>query len=1767
MSGNLPDSPVESSTLVELLRWRALHQPDQLAYTFLIDGEAAADRVTYGELDRQARAMGALLQKGKAQGERALLLYPPGLEFIVAFFGCLYAGVTAVPAYPPHPARLDRTLPKLRAIANDAQPSIALTTASILPVVERSLIQDPDFRAMRWLATDKATNGSAEEWQDPPVSGNTLAFLQYTSGSTAAPKGVMVSHANLLHNQRVIQIAFEHTEQSTIVGWLPLYHDMGLIGNVLQPLYVGGQCILMPPVAFLQKPLRWLQAIARYKAGTSGGPNFAYDLCVRKITPEQRTTLDLRSWSLAFNGAEPIHYETLERFASAFKPCGFRQEAFYPCYGLAEATLFVTGGLKTAPSMVYTVREQPLEQDYVVAAPAKEKGTRTLVSCGQTWLDQKVAIVDAASCTQCPPDRLGEIWISGPSVAQGYWHRPEETEQTFYAYLADTGEGPFFRTGDMGFLKDGELFVTGRLKDLIIIAGRNHYPQDIELTVEQRHAVIRPSCCAAFSVDVADEERLVIVGEVERHSRRLDVDEVVGAIRQTVAEHHDVQVYAVVLVKTGSMPKTSSGKLQRHACRERFLAKSLDMVGEWIQQLEDSEFSIALNGNHADERTGSPNQVQPAQAIQAWLVSQIATRLKVNPHNVDVREPFARYGLDSVQAVNLAGELEEWLGRRLSPTLAYEYPTIEILAQYLAGDRETSKLTRVDREQGIATEPVAIIGLSCRFPGASNPEAFWQLLRNGADAITEVPSERFDLRTFYDPNRAAPGKMNTRWGGFLKQVDQFDPQFFGISPREAARMDPQQRLLLEVTWEALEDAGQELERLAGTQTGVFIGISTTDYGHMQLSDPHLSDAYVGTGAAFSIAANRISYLFDFRGPSIAVDTACSSSLVAVHLACRSLQNGESTLAVAGGVNLILSPALTVNFTKAGFMAPDGRCKAFDARANGYVRSEGAGVVVLKPLSQALADGDPIYAMIRGSAVNQDGRSNGLMAPNPLAQEAVLREAYRRAGILPSQIQYIEAHGTGTLLGDPIEAKALGKVLATDRPHGRPCAIGSVKTNIGHLEAAAGIASLIKAALMLKHREIPPSLHFQEPNPHIPFAELPLRVQTTLSPWPEHSGLALAGVSSFGFGGTNAHLVLEEAPRTDCGLQIADCGINGQAPSPKPHSSFLLPLSARSPEALQAVARAYQDFLTTPESTVSLQDLCYTASMRRSHHDYRLAARGHSQEQLTESLQAFLRGEAHAGLSSGRRHPSQQPKLVFVFSGQGSQWPGMGQQLLDQEPVFRTTLEQCDVLLRQDASRSLVEELMADEQQSKLDETAIAQPILLAVQVALAALWKSWGIVPDAVVGHSVGEVAAAYVAGVLSLEDAMRIAFHRGQLMQRTAGQGKMAAVGLSLQEAERELVRYAEHLAIAAHNSPTSTVLSGDCVALEEVVQSLQQRKIACRWLPVNYAFHSPQMDPLQSELVQALRGLQLQAASLPIFSTVTGRASSGQDFDADYWSRQMRLPVLFAPAVEGLVEDGYTIFLEIAPHPVLSGAVSQCLRHRKQEGVILPSLRRGEEERAVLLGSFGALYTLGCPVDWSQLYPAGGRCIRLPSYPWQRERCWLETKVVATNFYRERVPLQQNGAERHPLLGRHVTLAHSPGTHVWEIELDRQFLSYLDDHRIQGAVMLPVSVYVEMVLAAATEVFGAGPHVLTEVEFQKALFLPESGTPTIQVILFPGQDGEASAHIYSRSPGAEQRHDSWTLHTSANIRHHPEDLVESAVRDEERQGYAVRADVLRRQ
>ncbi|MEV7016528.1 acyltransferase domain-containing protein [Streptomyces sp. NPDC093991] len=1448
------------------------------------------------------------------------------------------------------------------------------------------------------------------------------------------------------------------------------------------------------------------------------------------------------------------------------------------------------------------------------------------------------------------------------------------------------------------------------------------------------------------------------------------------------------------------------------------------------------------------EKTSAGVDLETLEGVSSWLRREVAELVGRDVGDVPEDELFSSLGMDSMRATSLMAALSRATGRHWSPALLWANPTIGGLAErVVAGDalperpkEPVRSSTRGDLRPG---EPVAVVGMACRFPGADGVEAFWNLLEAGVDAVRDVPEGRWKKDSAgYGDSDVSVG-MTTTEAGFLEgRIDEFDPLFFGISPREAQEMDPQQRLFLEVAWEALEDAGATEKDLAGSDTGVFAGAIWHDYADLASGSTSGLSSHSATGRALNMIANRLSYVLGLRGPSVVLDSACSSSLLAVHLACQSIRSGESSMAVAGGVNLLLSPETMVSLSRFGGLSPDGRCKAFDARADGFGRGEGCGVVVLKPLSRALADGDHIWCTIRGSAANNDGLSNGLTAPNPAAQEGVLRAAYRNADIAPHQVHYVETHGTGTALGDPIEAMALGAVLGEDRPEDRPLRLGSVKTNMGHLEAAAGIAGLIKTALVLKHRRVPRNLHFETPNPHIPFDELRLTVPAGAEPWPEDGGL-YAGVSSFGWGGTNVHLVVEghrepaplvmpdsaardtpDRPRIafvcspygqqwvgmarglyrtepvfrsvlrecdrelarhtgwslveelfldetqartgDVGVmqpvvfaiqvalaawleaagvrpgavvghslgEIAACVIAGVLDLPDAvrlvhhysdqqrrvagpdrgmavvelsaddleerlagrdssvcvatrngprttalagsraeleeivaalkaegvlcamirvdlpaHSAAIDPimadlekalegiagrpgripvvssvtgrpldwrevgpayfarnlreqvrladatahllrekfdvlleisanpvlapalqqsvddfgrtatvlttmrrgdddrtglaetldalarlgtkvrlpsmrdepaaelftLSAKSPEALRELAGRTAATLagTGPEGGDAVGEPANAlpalaqAALPRAHHPYRLAFPARDEEELAEALAAHARGEDPPGLYVSGRAAEKRPQVAFVFPGQGSQWVGMGQELMQSAPVFQAAVRECDAAARAFVDWSIEAELTVGDTDLMVDRIDVIQPVLFAVEVALAALWRSWGVEPDAVIGHSMGEVAAAHVAGALSLEDAARIICLRSRLLRRTSGQGAMLAVELTMDEALEVLAGREHAVSVAVNNSPRSTVLSGDQDVLAEIAGQLEADDVFCRWVKVDVASHSPQMDPLRPDLLAALEGLAPRRGTVPVYSTVTGEVVGGEEMTGTYWVDNLREPVLFGDQVAQLLRRGVHAFIEMSPHPILLPAVEQVASAGGAGTAVLPSLRRNESARDSLLASLGRLHVLGVPVRLDRVLTPARPSRRLPHYPWQRERYWHEQTDGPTGTGR---------APRQGLLGERIDSAVQPGTHYWQTDLDTSAAA-LGDHRIGGAVVVPGAAFVDMALAAARQVLPGERHLLSDVVFQQPLVLPEAGHARVQAVLEGSREERARIRFFT--------------------------------------------------
>ena len=1026
------------------------------------------------------------------------------------------------------------------------------------------------------------------------------------------------------------------------------------------------------------------------------------------------------------------------------------------------------------------------------------------------------------------------------------------------------------------------------------------------------------------------------------------------------------------------------------------------------------------------------------------------------------------------------------------------------------------------------SDAIAIVGIGCRYPGGANtPDAFWQMIREGVDAVTEVPPSRWDAKAIYDPDPTARNKTNTRWGGFLEQVDQFDPQFFGIAPREVATMDPQQRLLLEVAWETLEDAGQIPEQLRGSKTGTFIGIGTHDYSIMLWQQP-VNDPYATTGTGNCIAANRLSYIFDFKGPSLAVDTACSSSLVAVHLACQSIWSGESDMAIAGGANVLLLPTVTAGFSKGGFMSSEGRCKSFDATADGYVRSEGAGLVLLKPLAQAQADGDSIYAVIRGSAVNQDGFSKGMAAPSAQAQAEVLKAAYRQAAVAPSKVTYVEAHGTGTKLGDPVEAQALGEVLAKGRSRKQACAIGSVKTNIGHTETAAGVAGLIKAALVLKYREIPPSLHFEQPNPAIDFEKLRLRVQTEAVSIEETSEPIFVGVNSFGFGGTNAHVVLSSVEQA---AAIA---------RPTQQAHHLLALSAKSEKALEALAQRYLRLLK--QSEVDLAALCAAASATRSHFSHRLAVVTSSIQQLQSQLQDWLSGETEvAGVVSSRSTNAQPDGVAFLCTGQGSQFVGMGLELYETQPVFRKALDRCakklkreevpllEVLYGASSKKRNRKSSKQSSSQYSLQDTVYTQPVLFAFEYALAQLWQSWGVEPAIAMGHSLGEYVAACLAGVFSLKDGLKLVAARGRLMQALPKEGAMLSVMAAVEQCEAAIEKTKGVVDIAAVNGPQSTVLSGNEGAIAQVEKILEQQDIQHKRLQVSHAFHSAKMEPMLKAFRKVAKSVSFRPPKLPMVSMLTGQMATAEVATAEYWVRHVRQPVRFSEAIATLHQQNIArCFLEIGAKPILLGMGRSCLSASgsSADAQWLASLRPAYSDRQSMLLSLASRYVqsaaAGKQIDWQSAIPKPeGESVTLPTYPFQRQRYWWDEAAIPSMTPKSSVPARTPTG--HLLLGDRLPLA---GTFEQRFQqsLSLEAVGYLRDHQVLEKVVLPGAAYLEMAIALARRWQKTDAITLSNVSIERPLLL--SNNSLLQTVLAPQSADEqakqsAQVQIFSSAGG----------------------------------------------
>lgn len=1530
---------MQYNSLVELLIDN--NSNSQLAtYTYYRNGDTPDESVTSTKLCFQAKLLARWMIDNGLAKQRILLTFGPGLEFIEVFLACQFANAIAVPVVPCPLTGSEHKVGRLISILRDCQPALVLGTQRTVGTSAQFISNYPEFSGIRWVALEELDlTSSLSDFHISVPNGKDLALLQYTSGSTSMPKGVMLSHSNLLSNLAHFDEDWNHSPGSTLVSWLPHFHDLGLVYGTLFPIYKGINGIILPPTSVVQQPIRWLRAISKTNATHSMGPNFIYDLCLKRISDEDCVGLDLSSWRMALNAAEPIRMETIRNFTSRFSKYGFPATTLTGAWGLAESTCLVTGQAWKEPPRSICLSTKALSNNQL-KSPEENELYSEFVSCGEPSSGMEIKIVHGNSLIECAHGEVGEIWLRGPTVAQGYWNRPLETKTTFGARLNDDlNDNAYMRTGDIGFLDNDELFICGRMKDMIIIRGENYYPQDIELAVEVSHPAFKESCCAVFGIEQAKEERIVVIQELIRHHDRWSTDDMFQAIRRAISLTNDLPVESIVLIRPGTTKKTSSGKIQRNASKLAYLNETLAIISRWDRSITTKQTPT--------------RKITDLACIEADLISRLALFSNLAAESIDLTSPFADLGLGSLGATILSGELAKYYKIPLSPTAFYDFPHIKALTSHIASLLKINiPQVRSDFKKEIQVHPIAVVGMACRFPGAPTLADYWSLLEKGKSGIS----------------KCLHNNGQSSYGGFIENISSFDHEFFGITRREAACMDPQQRITLQIAWQAMEDAGIHPKKLAGKKIGVFIGASAFDYGAMQLSSGQV-DAYSAQGSLLAVIANRIAYQFDFRGPSLVVDTACSSALTAIHLARRSLSDGECDIALAGGVNALLATELNSALNKAGMLSPDGSCKTFDATANGYVRAEGCGILVLKRSDEAQADGDRVYGTLLSSTMAQDGRSNGLTAPNGLAQEELLRESLHRAGIRPTDLQYIEAHGTGTPLGDPIECNALARVMNEQKA---PCYIGSVKANVGHLEAAAGIAGMIKVLLALHHEIIPQQINFTRLNPAIQMPQA-MRIPQVNQPWRKTTHPRYASVSAFGFAGTNVNIV------------VADT----LTPSPQndvPYHTDALPMviSAQDQTSLN---RWSIDCLKILENDASIgwRQFLHTAACRRHHHKARFATVIDSQQKLIANLQNIAKEAAQNSTAA-------PPRIAFAYTGQGMPLRRVGHRLMKNLPEFREAIRQCAAVLNPIMGVDIETLLYQTEAVEEITAPEQVQPLHFALQYALTRTLVASGITPQLVLGHSLGEYMALVVAGSLAIEDALRLVAARGNLTQKYAPPGIMMVV-LENERIVASIISEAGlRVDIAAINSYRHCVVAGSKQDTNKLSEQLTEHNISYKILPIERAYHSTSIEPVIEHLESLLSSCKFTAPQIPFISNVTGDTwPKNKPIDQTYLQCHMRQTVQFAKSLDTLATANIDIVIEIGSSAILADMARIHLGDQGPNWVTI--LRHGKsDDWSALLHCLTQIWTHGYSVNWSNYFTADDRLVvSLPPYCFGQETHWF--------------------------------------------------------------------------------------------------------------------------------------------------------------------------------
>ncbi len=1529
-----------------------------------------------------------------------------------------------------------------------------------------------------------------------------LVCVQFSSGSTGLSKGIPITRMNLCANLSDEIECFRVNDNDIVVNWEPLTHSGGLIIFHYMAIMAGIPQYLLPPDVYIKNPLLWLSVINKTRATITGSVPFA----LKHFMNIYENLHDNYDWDLSCLkvmtlGAEHVGAGLYKQFTEAMRKYNFKPSAIITTYGLSEATCLVAYGINDGTLELYTLASKNLRYGGEVIKSSGNGLKQEYILYSTIASSTEVKIVDEEGI-QLPNGTVGNICIKGPSIINGYF--------TKQGVLADGHfRDGWFDTGDLGFLiNDRQLGITGRVKDIVVIGGENFECSALENIIKSdvNNRLIKD----VIVCNLVDKSGIECIGAFILCYDYLENKEFIkeftlcsNLIREKIYE--EFRIYINNIIPIDEIPRSGSGKVKRMELVVKY------NNGDFEKIMREIDNSSTKKRNMLDDR-----------AIALSLAQIISDEFHINITNFD--RSFQEYGIVSVNIPTFIKKINELFNIMIKTTSVFSYPNINSLSEYIQTVLNLQQNTNGEySKKNSPQESIAIVGMSCRFPKGGNvPEEFWKLLIDGIDAVTDIPEERWKAEKYYSENDKEEGKMYCKKGAFLNvPIDQFDSKFFNISPKEAAELDPHHRMLIELTWEAFENAGLDINEYSGSRTGVFLGLSSDEYGMTSISSGNVAiiDSYSLTGVCKSTACGRLSYIFGFEGPSLTVDTACSSSLTAVHLACSSIRNNEADVAVVGGASLMLTPTIGIAFSKLQATSHDGHCKTFDANANGYGRGEGAGIIILKRLSEAIKNNDNILGIIRSTGLNQDGRSNGLTAPNGESQRKLIEHTLKEAGIQADEVDYIETHGTGTPLGDPIEVNAIIDAYGKSRTKKNPLLIGSVKSNIGHLEAASGMASIIKVLLSFKHHVIPGNLHYFSPNPQIAWKDLNIKVVDKNINWTSDGKIRRAGINSFGFGGSNAHLIMEEYPSV---RYTEDMLADG-------NSRIILKISGKSKESVKKLAKGYREVIQN-QGEDTLLNILYTANRGRGDFNYRAAVTGNSKTELLDGIDAFIQ-ERHMGniFSSAAK---QNRKVMFMFTGQGSQYVNMCRKLFDTNAAFKEAMLRCDRLFRPYILRSLISLIYDDQADNEtVDKTVFAQPLIFSVEYSLCRLWESYGIRPDIVIGHSIGEYAAAVEAGILSLEAAVELVSARGRLMDSAPGSGSMATIFADFNYVSSLISEYSDQVVIAVHNAPEACVISGEKDQVNRACQKAEDMGLRVRQLKVSHGFHSPLMKSAAEDFKAIAERIEYHRSKLSYISCQYSREVYPEEIlDSRYWSDHITNRVDFYNALESVENKRDIFMLEVGPTSSLE-ALCKLIYGNSQD--VACSVNRTTEDTKQIMDVMAKLYVAGLNINWNKVEFDGiktwNRTNLLPNYPFERASYWKEI------MYDRKECTEERYAGTNSLLGQRIESIFMKDSVIFQRKYTATSPFFMSEHIIYKTAIAPAAAYVSILIRAMKEIRDPKSITIRDIELRAPLIIAENEERLVQIVISHAWSENCEYMITSKS--LTDDNGSWVIHSQGMI------------------------------